>query len=202
MIPLSNNSNILGGTLIVVRAKEDLILWERIFREQSSYSILNHAAIPAKKRRSVSETAAKCSQFNIVLTTFDSIKNKEIPISVDNKGRAIHPHSNGRWTGTSQQSSQPWYSTRHGHGTEMKRNNTEKENQSQHSNDEDELFNKSYPVVKVRSVLHGIRWHRLVFVDSLENSFMIRDGSRSEAAISLHGSSRFVYCYLILFFHV
>jgi hypothetical protein len=199
-VPLSNNSNIPGGTLIIVRTKEDLPLWERALREQSCHSIWNHAKVPAKSRRRVVETAAKCAGTHVVLTTIDCIKSKEVPILVDDKGRAVDVHQNGPGQ---QQTSQSWFSSRT-IGIEKKKKSTlricdDEDVEEMESNDSesDSLSSASatngQPVVKVLSALHGIRWHRLIFVDALEKSYLIQQGGvRSEAAISLHGSSRFV----------
>lgn len=194
ILPVSNNSYIAGGTLIVLRAKDDLPLWERALREQSCHSVWNHATVPAKSRRRVAETAAKCAGNHVVLTTIECIKTKEVPILVDVNGRAVNVHSNNQ----GKQFSQPWFSSRN-IGTERKQKSTEildEEIQSNYS-DSDSISTSSttnsQPVVKVLSALHPVRWHRLIFVDTLAKSYLTQPtGVRSEAAIALHGSSRFV----------
>ena len=211
MLPLSNNSNIPGGTLLILRNKEELLLWERAFREQSCYSVWNHAAVQAKTRRRVADTASKCAGVHIVLTTIDCIKSKEVPILVDAKGRAVDPHRSKRQQGTIRSRhcpSQPWYSsrnirepnktctgTRNHHMDDDDDDDDIEDSQSEdsYSDSHSSSTNNRPAVVKVLSVLHGIRWHRLIFVDILEKSYLTQQGGiRSEAAITLHGSSRFV----------
>ncbi|KAL3806715.1 hypothetical protein ACHAXA_006528 [Cyclostephanos tholiformis] len=77
-----------GGTLIVCRAKEDIDQWEVALREHTSLSVLNHAEMQSGLRK-LANIAAKCAGFDVVLTTYDSIRTKEATIPVDSMGRAI-----------------------------------------------------------------------------------------------------------------
>ena len=203
--PISNNANIPGGTLIIVRSKEDLPLWERAFREQSGYSVWNHAIVPPKTRRRVADTVTKCAGTHVVLTTIDCIKSKEVPILVDSKGRPVDVQVHDQ-QGKHYSSQPPWFSSRNiGMEKKMKKPSKEtKKSINEHAlsdwDDNDDSLSSSssssscihsQPVVKVLSVLHGIRWHRLIFVDTLEKSYLIQQGGvRFEAATALHGSSR------------
>lgn len=86
-----------AGTLIVARDKSCLLMWDCFLREKTSFSVLNHAELPStERRRALLPTRA--SSYDIVLTTYDSLKMKEINVAVDEKGRAIpQVPSQGRW---------------------------------------------------------------------------------------------------------
>ena len=83
-----DNDFLAGGTLIVCRGKEDIERWEVALREYTSLSVLNHAGIPASLRK-ITNTAGKCAGFDVVLTTYDSMKTAEATIPVDSTGLAI-----------------------------------------------------------------------------------------------------------------
>ena len=86
-----------AGTLIVVRDKPSLLMWECFLREKTSFSVLNHAELPSTERRRAS-MPTKASSHDVVLTTYDSLKVKEINTAVDGKGRAIpQKHIQGEW---------------------------------------------------------------------------------------------------------
>jgi len=93
----STGSHYKGGTLIVARDKSCLLMWDCFLREKTSFSVLNHAELPStERRRALMPTRA--SSYDIVLTTYDSLKMKEINTAVDEKGRAIpQVQSQGRW---------------------------------------------------------------------------------------------------------
>ena len=77
-----------GGTLIVARSKEDLEEWQSSLREYTSYSVLNHATMTAEERKRTS-IASRCAGYDIVVTTFDAIKSKDIAIPLDSAGHVI-----------------------------------------------------------------------------------------------------------------
>jgi hypothetical protein len=77
-----------GGTLIVARSKEALVEWQSSLREYTSYSVLNHAAMTVEERKRTS-TASRCAGYDVVVTTFDAIKSKDIAIPLDTDGHVI-----------------------------------------------------------------------------------------------------------------
>lgn len=86
-----------AGTLIVARDKSCLLMWDCFLREKTSFSVLNHAELPSAERRRAL-LPSKASSYDIVLTTYDSLKTKEINTTVDAKGRAIpQTHVRGEW---------------------------------------------------------------------------------------------------------
>jgi hypothetical protein len=93
----STGSHYKGGTLIVARDKSCLLMWDCFLREKTSFSVLNHAELPSTERRRAL-MPSRASSYDIVLTTYDSLKMKEINTAVDEKGRAIpQVQSQGRW---------------------------------------------------------------------------------------------------------
>jgi hypothetical protein len=79
---------IQGKTLIVARTKEDLEAWARVLREGCSLSVLNHATLPVKQRKT-QHSAKKCAKYDAVLTTFDAMKSPDVTIGVDDNGYAL-----------------------------------------------------------------------------------------------------------------
>lgn len=82
------SETVVGGTLVVVRDKEAVVSWECALRERTCYSVLNHSAMSSTDRKRP-KTAVRCAGFDIVLTTFDAIKSKEVTVPVDDRGRAM-----------------------------------------------------------------------------------------------------------------
>ena len=91
-----------GKTLIVARSKEDLLEWSRMLREGSALSVLNHSTLPLKERKAHA-TIAKCSHYDVVLTTFDAMKAPDSNIPLDGKGIA---------SVKDQQRDDEWYTSR------------------------------------------------------------------------------------------
>jgi hypothetical protein len=86
-----------GGTLIVVKAKDEICGWECELREKTAFSVFNHAALSSSERRSAN-TTSKASSFDVVLTTYDALKSKEVTVSVDVNGRATkQTEHDGGW---------------------------------------------------------------------------------------------------------
>jgi hypothetical protein len=77
-----------GGALIVARSKEDLQDWESSLRECTCFSVLNHSTMTVEDRKRKA-TANRCAGYDVVLTTFDAIKSKDIATPLDSKGHAI-----------------------------------------------------------------------------------------------------------------
>ena len=77
----------VGGTLIIARNKDDLRNWEVYFREQSSFSVLNHGSMSIMERKRISQS--RYSGFDIVLSTFDALKAKEQTQALNERGHAI-----------------------------------------------------------------------------------------------------------------
>ena len=93
----SNSNSIFGGTLIVARSKEELVEWECGLREKTGFTVLNHAELTSTERRRIT-MMTKASGFDVVLTTYDALKAKEISIAVDDMGRVLDRHdSQGGW---------------------------------------------------------------------------------------------------------
>jgi hypothetical protein len=77
-----------GGTLIVARSKNALEEWQSSLREYTSFSVLNHATMTVEERKRAS-IASRCAGYDIVVTTFDAIKSKDIAIPLDSDGHVI-----------------------------------------------------------------------------------------------------------------
>jgi len=86
-----------GGTLIVGKHKEDLVHWECSLREKTGFTVLNHADLSSTERRRATMTL-KASGYDIVLTTYDALKTREVSTTVDESGRvAQQAESQGGW---------------------------------------------------------------------------------------------------------
>ena len=150
---------LVGQTVIVARDKEDLVRWESALREGTGCSVLNHATLPLTERIRAS-AAEKAALYDVVLTTFDSMKSADTAIPVDSLGHAITKHV-GRDDG--------WYSSR---------------TASQACSGPQRT--------KQLSILHRVKFRRVIFVDILgRKSFLAKGGTnRASAAVALHGDSR------------
>eukprot|EP00581_Thalassiosira_minuscula_P012866 CAMPEP_0183718190 /NCGR_PEP_ID=MMETSP0737-20130205/11520_1 /TAXON_ID=385413 /ORGANISM="Thalassiosira miniscula, Strain CCMP1093" /LENGTH=114 /DNA_ID=CAMNT_0025947709 /DNA_START=66 /DNA_END=406 /DNA_ORIENTATION=- len=79
--PSKDADYLAGGTLIVLRGKEDISQWEVALREYTSLSCINHAGMQSTLRK-LATTAGKCAGFDVVLTTYDALKTKEATVPV------------------------------------------------------------------------------------------------------------------------
>eukprot|EP00956_Cyclotella_meneghiniana_P017917 scaffold29502_cov69-Cyclotella_meneghiniana.AAC.1 len=165
-VHLSQEKDVLaGGTLIVLRDKGDLPQWEVALREYTSLSVMNHAELQANLRK-LANTAAKCAGFDVVLSTYDAIKAKEVTVPVDENGRAMldadatDTDVNDGWLVSRVAGSQT--------GAQAPR--------------------KCHQL----SVLHRMSWHRLIMMDVLgRKGFLIKPGTaRAQAAVALNSMSR------------
>ena len=78
---VSSSSTLRGQTLVVLRERSSLEAWKRVFREGSTLGLLCHCELPVKERKSVS-TAQKCSNYGLVLTTFDALASPDLTMMV------------------------------------------------------------------------------------------------------------------------
>jgi hypothetical protein len=85
----STEETTVAYTLIVARSKEDLEAWGRALREGSEYSVLDHASMPLKQRKSQS-VAQQCAKFDVVFTTYDALKSPDATIPLDENGHAVN----------------------------------------------------------------------------------------------------------------
>jgi hypothetical protein len=97
-INVSSKSKPNGGTIIVVRRKEDTAQWETALREGTCCSVLNHATLSLSERIRAS-TSEKARKYDVVLATFDSLKSPDVAIPVNEFGHAIFtkPTNNNGW---------------------------------------------------------------------------------------------------------
>ena len=104
------------------------------------YQILDHAEMQSGLRK-LANIAAKCAGFDVVLTTYDSIRTKEATIPVDSMGRAILRGS------VSMSNEDDGWLTSRGSGTQS---------------------GPSAPQKCLQlSALHRLSWFRVIFVDIL-----------------------------------
>jgi hypothetical protein len=154
-----------GNTLIVTRSKEELDLLKRSFREGSALSVLNHASLPMSQRKSQS-CAEKSVHFDVVLSTYDSLKSPDVALKLDRDGFAITTASksdDGWFTSSSSSASQ--------HVDQIERN------------------------CKQLSALHRVHWRRLILVDVLgRKSFLSKlDTARVKAVRAVNADSRLAF---------
>mmetsp|Transcript_17058 Transcript_17058/g.30939 ORF Transcript_17058/g.30939 Transcript_17058/m.30939 type:complete len:1118 (+) Transcript_17058:283-3636(+) len=169
--PPKDDDYLTGGTLIVLRGKEDIAQWEVALREYTSLSCIDHAGMQSTLRK-LANTAGKCAGFDVVLTTYDAIKSKEVTIAVDSAGCAILGSSGGG----SSNKDDGWFSSRGGSGTQS---GGVAAPQKCHQ----------------LSVLHRMSWFRVIFMDVLgRKGFLTKPGTaRAQAAVAIHSKSRFAF---------
>jgi hypothetical protein len=164
-------SSLSGQTLIVVKSKDDIAIWERSLREHTPFSVSSHADLSSSERKH-SATAAKCATFDVVLTTFDALKSPDVTIQVDDDDHAILGQ------GAESQVARGWMAKR-AQGSSQRM-------QSQGIG--------SAARCKKLSGLHSVWWRRIVFIDELgKKCFLAKHGtSRATAAAALGGAARYV----------
>lgn len=86
----------VGGTLIVLRSKEDAETWCRALREGCTQSVLNHPEMHRMERVSPNSAIPKLASHSIVITTFDALKAPDATIACDGKGVAITSSSSSQ----------------------------------------------------------------------------------------------------------
>ena len=162
----SDDSSLVGQTLILVRDKDDITTWERALREHTPFSVLNHTSLPLRDRKRVS-TASRCATFDVVISTFDAAKAPDVTTQIDDDGCAVSRHG-------AESQSDGW----------MVKRSASSHSQSQNI----------APAVQCKqlSVLHRISWRRVIFIDNLgRKCFLAKLGtSRAFAAKALNGRSR------------
>jgi hypothetical protein len=93
----SSQGDSKGGTLVICRTKEDMEVWEKALRVGTSHSVLNHSALPLSERTRVA-TSKKCSNYDVVLSTFDAITSRDVAIPLNEHGHVIsQPPSQNGW---------------------------------------------------------------------------------------------------------
>jgi hypothetical protein len=92
-----------GGILIVAREKEDLEAWRHSFREGSAFSVLNHAMLPPKERKTLSGSTM-AAKYDLVLTTYEAFKSPDVVVTLDenNHAKLTAPQASGAWCSASQ----------------------------------------------------------------------------------------------------
>jgi hypothetical protein len=155
-----------GGTLIILRTKEDLPKWEVALREYTSLSVLSHNSLQANQRKTPN-AAAKCAAYDVVLTTYDLLKSKEATIPVDSLGIAIVKNDS-----KSNADDGGWLNAR-GSGSK------------------DDEPQKCHQL----SNLHRMSWYRVIIMDSLgRKGYIIKPNTaRSIAATAINSLSRFIF---------
>lgn len=83
-----SSSFMRGGTIVIVRSKEDTAAWESALREGTGCSVLNHATLPLSERIRISTSERAC-MYDVLLSTYDAMKSPDNAIPVDEDGRAI-----------------------------------------------------------------------------------------------------------------
>lgn len=108
-----NSDGVLQGqTLIVVRSKSDLESWSRSFRENTAWTVLDHASMPARERKSRT-MAPWMAAFHIVLTTFDTLKSPDVTNTLNSQGHVVQKKDVDQqgWYTTSSSQSQSGFQT-------------------------------------------------------------------------------------------
>ncbi|KAL7544521.1 hypothetical protein ACHAWF_007899, partial [Thalassiosira exigua] len=173
--PSKDADPLAGGTLLVLRGKEDLSRWLAALRERTSLSVLDHASMPSTARK-LSSAAGKCAGFDVVLTTYDALKAKEVTMPVDPPtGRAVlggDPADDDDGDGAD-----GWFTARDASGTQA-------------------TGGRGAPrECRQLSVLHRVAWFRVVFVDVLgRKGFLTKPGTaRAMAAVAVNSKSRIIF---------
>ena len=170
------DSSVSGQTLIVVRNKEDIASWERSLRELTPFSVISHADLPASERKR-SATAARCATFDIVMSTYDAIKSQDVTVQLDEFGHAVARQN------VESQASGGWMT---------KRNGTSSGSSQRAGATSQQLLSGDPVKCKPLSVLHSVKWRRIIFGDKLgRKCFLAKLGTaRASAARALNGDAR------------
>jgi hypothetical protein len=157
-----------GGVLLVLREKgTSMVTWERLFREKSSLSLLNHSSLSGSARKQLSPS--RIAGFDIVLTTFDVIKAKEKTFTTEPVYDSPIIENTIMDQGSSMGSKGKWLDATSSSGDPIKRRSC-----------------------KQLSCLHGLRWNKVIFVDTLgpQNFSLKINTARAAAGKSLVARSR------------
>ena len=165
--PSRGGDYLAGGTLIILRTKEELPTWEAALREFTSLSVFSHNSLQAKDRKNAN-AAAKCAVYDVVLTTYDLLKNKDATIPVDSIGKAILDSDSKKNVDDG-----GWLKTR---GSETQSGGEAKKTCLQ------------------LSILHRMSWYRVLMMDSLgRKGYLTKpDTARFVAAKAVNSLSRFI----------
>lgn len=157
-----------GGVLLVLREKgASMVNWERIFREKSSFSLLNHANLSGPARKQL--TTSRIAGFDIILTTFDAIKAKEKTFTTETMHEMPILGDTTMDQSTLKDNKGKWLDAASFSGDPIQRRCS-----------------------KQLSCLHGLRWNKVIFVDSLgPQSYSLKTNTaRAAAGRSLVALSR------------
>ena len=131
-----NSTGCRGKNLFVFRDSVALSTFARALRERTNLSVLDHTSTPSSERRSPSSSAF-CSQFDVVLTTYDLLKEQNIALPVNTSTGIVD--------------------TQH---------QVEAQNTGGWIDSTKEKIARSYSHdVKRLSVLHSLSWERAIFLD-------------------------------------
>jgi hypothetical protein len=137
----SSVSSIQGGALLVLREKdESMEAWECFLREKSSFSVLSHARLSSTARKRL--PFSRLAGYDVVLTTYDALKAKEKIYTMD--AHLDQPVIGGGNLGgrDSEDQSKGWFSGTSGSDSQRRQS-------------------------KELSMLHGVQWTTVVYVDVL-----------------------------------
>jgi len=181
----SNNNNnnskdgpLPGQTLVVARSKEDLEAWGQAFREGSAYSVLDHAALPLKDRKSPT-TADKASRFDVVLTTFDALKANDVTVTLNEQGHTVYKKET---------TADGWFTSKSASQSVAAAPSADDD-----SDEDDDQQQPSPQVTKNKqySVLHRLSWRRVVFCDILgRKCYLAKAGTARVQAATALGAQR------------
>lgn len=165
--PTRGGGYLAGGTLIILRAKEDIPTWEAALREYTSLSVISHNSLHAKERKNAS-AAAKFAVHDVVLTTYDLLKSKDATIPVDSIGRAILNSDSKKNADEG-----GWLKTR---GSETQSGGEAKQ------------------TCLHLTILHRLLWYRVIMMDCLgKRGYLTKpDTARFVAAKAVNSLSRFI----------
>lgn len=168
--PPRGGDYLAGGTLIILRAKEDIPTWEAALREYTSLSVISHNSLHAKERKNAS-AAAKFAVHDVVLTTYDLLKSKDATIPVDSIGKAILNSDSKKNADEG-----GWLKTR---GSETQSGGEAKQ------------------TCLHLTILHRLSWYRVIMMDCLgKRGYLTKpDTARFVAAKAVNSLSRFI-CFL------
>ena len=98
---ITEQSDLIGGTLIVLSHKDSIDSWQIALKEHSSCSVFNHGILSPSRRREVS--ISRCIGFDVVLTTADCIKAKEYTYQLNALGCIVNSLPEGGWFDSSKE---------------------------------------------------------------------------------------------------
>ena len=170
-----------GDTLIVVRSKDDITLWERALREHTPFSTFNFAGLPSSERKRPA-TASRSATFDIVITTYDALKSTDCTVRLDDDGHVVlgqeaESQAFGGWMNKRSASS----------STASQRLGGQSQRLGSHSQTVDAAARCTQ-----LSVLHRVQWRRIIFSDELGRKCFLakKETARAQAAAAVNANTR------------